>query len=177
MQTLGRLLGGLAPASRLTFAVALHRGPSEDDTLVRFLGGCCPLPVREVDDKEAIEPGCVYVAPAEYHLLVDDGEFSLSTEGPVRFSRPSIDVLFETAADVYGAELVAVLLTGANGDGCLGMHAVKNAGGRTIAQDPATAERPEMPATAIAAGVVDEVLDVEGITHELNHLGGEVSVG
>jgi two-component system chemotaxis response regulator CheB len=111
------------------------------------------------------------VAPADYHLFVEPGSFALSTEGPVRFSRPSVDLLFESAAESYGHDLVAIVLTGANDDGCRGVQAVKEAGGLTMAQDPSTAERPEMPQGAIESGAVDLVLPLEGIAGELNRLG------
>jgi two-component system chemotaxis response regulator CheB len=172
MDAVGRLVEALEPGNRLAIAVAQHRSPDADATLLRYLEKRSPLPVAEADDKAAIEPGHVYLAPPNYHLLVEPGSFALSTEGAVRFSRPSIDVLFETAADAYGDELVAVVLTGANDDGCRGVLAVKDAGGRTIAQDPVTAERPEMPEGAIGSGAVDLVLSLEAIAEELNRLGG-----
>jgi two-component system chemotaxis response regulator CheB len=171
MRALGEVLAGLDPANQLCLAVAQHRSPDTDQTLARYLDRSCPLPVREVDDKDPIRPGVVYLAPGDYHLLVEPGHLALSTEGAVRFSRPSIDVLFETAADAYGDALVAVVLTGANDDGCRGLLAVKAAGGYVIAQDPDTAERPEMPTGALASGTVDVVLPLEEIAAELNRLG------
>jgi two-component system chemotaxis response regulator CheB len=171
MDALGRLMQALEPTNTLAIAVAQHRSPDADDTLARYLGKRTALPVVEADDKTPIEAGHVYLAPPDYHLFVERGNFALSTEGAVRFSRPSIDALFETAADAYGDELVAVVLTGANDDGCRGVLAVKEAGGLTIAQDPATAERPEMPEGAIGSGAVDLVLPIEGIAEELNRAG------
>jgi two-component system, chemotaxis family, protein-glutamate methylesterase/glutaminase len=171
LEAIGRLLSGLRGELTPAMAVALHRaGDTGGDVLVRYLAARSPLPVREVDDKDDIEPGHVYVAPADYHLLVEAGHFALSTEGRVRFSRPSIDVLFETAADAFGEELVAVVLTGANDDGCRGARAVKEAGGRVLVQDPETAERPEMPRAVVEAGSADLVLPIEGICDELNRL-------
>ena len=120
-----------------------HRAPGSDDGFPRFLQGRCRLPLEEVDDKVPIEPGHVYLAPPDYHLLVEPGHFSLSVDAPVRFSRPSVDVLFETAADAYGERLVAVVLTGSNDDGCRGLARVKETGGFVLVQDPATAERPK----------------------------------
>jgi two-component system chemotaxis response regulator CheB len=137
----------------------------------RFFETRCPLPVREVDDKDEIKPGHVYIAPADYHTLVEPGHFALSIDAPVMFSRPSIDVLFESAADSYGSELVAVVLTGANDDGSRGVRYVHERGGLTIVQDPATAERPEMPAAALATGLIDRVLPIEEITLVLNEVG------
>jgi two-component system chemotaxis response regulator CheB len=171
MDALGRVLHQLDVGNRLAIAVAQHRSPDSDKMLVRYLGQYSVLPVVEAGDKDVIEPGRVYVAPADYHLFVEPGSFALSTEAAVRFSRPSIDLLFESAAEAYGEELVAVVLTGANEDGCRGVQAVKEAGGLTIAQDPSTAERPEMPIGAIGSGAVDLVLSLEAIARELNRLG------
>jgi two-component system chemotaxis response regulator CheB len=146
------VLRGLLPSFRTPIVVVLHRSPrSAGDMLERMLGDGTSRTVCEVDDKTPIVGECVFVAPADYHLLIDDGHVALSTDAPVRFSRPSIDVLFESAADDYGAGLVAVVLTGANDDGAAGIARVLDCGGRVIVQDPATAERPEMPLAAIAA--------------------------
>jgi two-component system chemotaxis response regulator CheB len=167
------LIGALDERCRLSIVVAQHRaadGPA--DVYVRALQSTSSLPVSEAEDKEPIEPGHVYVAPADYHLLVDEGCLTLSTEGPVRFSRPSIDVLFESAADTYGDEVVAVVLTGANDDGCRGALRIKEAGGLVYAQDPETAERTEMPEGVIGSGAVDAVLGLSEIAAELNRLGG-----
>jgi two-component system chemotaxis response regulator CheB len=118
----------------------------------------CALPVAEVNDKDRIIAGRVYLAPADYHLLVDVGHFALSTDARVCYARPSIDVLFESAADVYRDRVIGVILTGASSDGALGAARIKKLGGRVVAQDPATAESPVMPRAAINAGVVSEVL-------------------
>lgn len=171
MHALCELLGRLRPDLRLAIAVAQHRAVGNDETLERYLSRSASLPVVQVDDKDPIEPGRIYVAPPDYHLLVDEDHFALSTEGPVRFSRPSIDLLFESAADALGPDVVAVVLTGANDDGCRGVLAVKAAGGLAIAQDPDEAERPEMPAGAIASGGIDQVLPIDAIAVELNRLG------
>jgi two-component system chemotaxis response regulator CheB len=173
MEAVAELLGALDPANQLAVAVAQHRAPDQDadQTLLRYLAKRSALPVVEVEDKAAVEAGQVYLAPADYHLLVEPGHFALSTDGAVRYSRPSIDVLFESAADAYAEEVVAVVLTGANDDGCRGVIAVKEAGGVTIAQDPSTAVRPEMPEGAIGSGAVDLVLPLDGIARELNERG------
>jgi len=121
-------------------------------------------------DKTPVEPGRVFLAPCDYHLLVDGASFSLSTDEPVNHSRPSIDVLFETAADSYGPGLVAVVLTGANEDGAAGLLKVKESGGRTIVQDPDEAERRTMPEAALATGAVDEVLTLASIADRLRSL-------
>lgn len=167
------LLAGIDPRCALPIVVAQHRAPdSPADAYVRSLAARTALVVREADDKDPIESGHVYVAPADYHLLVDEGHLALSLDGPVRFSRPSIDLLFETAAESYGDAVVAVVLTGANDDGCRGARAVKEAGGLVLAQDPATAERREMPEGVINEGVVDRVLGVAEIAAVLCELGG-----
>lgn len=170
LDALGRLLTALRP-SGMAVAAALHRSPNgPEGALVSYLRARTRLPVVEAEDKQAIEPGHVYLAPADYHLLVEPGRFALSIDAPVQYSRPSIDVLFESAADAYGAEAAAVVLTGANDDGCRGMAAVKRQGGVTLVQDPATAVRREMPDAAVATGLADHVLPVEEIAARLNEL-------
>lgn len=144
-------------------AVVLHRGKESDDALIEFLRRDCRLPVEEARDKTPIVPGHIYVAPADYHLLVEGDHFALSTEAPVAYARPSIDVLFESAADACGTEAVGVILTGAGQDGALGMAAIKRRGGLTIVQAPETAERGDMPRAALAGGMADEVLPLDRI--------------
>jgi two-component system chemotaxis response regulator CheB len=152
--------GGLAAASRLLeslpdcFEVATvivqHRSEAPS-ALAELLARHTSRPVAEPNDKEPVVPGRVYVAPPGYHLLVDRNRFSLDTEAPVRYSRPSVDVLFESAAEAYGRRLAAVVLTGANDDGAKGLARVAAAGGLALVQDPATADRAAMPCAALAA--------------------------
>ena len=173
LHTVGDLLSEIDGRCSLAVAVAQHRAAdSPAREYVRSVQVRCALPVQEAEDKSPIEPGHVYVAPSDYHLLVDDGQFALSLEGAVRFSRPSIDVLFESAAESYGEQVVAVVLTGANDDGCRGALAVREAGGMVLVQDPASAERPEMPESVIGSGAADRVLAVPEIARTLNELGG-----
>lgn len=173
IDALGRLVALLEPNDTLAVAAALHRAANAPEgALVSYLRVRSRLPVREAQDKDAIQPGHVYLAPADYHLLVEPGRFALSIDAPVLYSRPSIDVLFESAADAYGEATAAVVLTGANEDGCRGLRCVKQRGGVTIVQDPATAVRREMPDAAIATGAVDEVLTVEAIARRINELAG-----
>lgn len=168
LEALGRLLGGLPPTFGAPVAVVQHRGPSTPDgTMRHYLAERCALPVVDAEDKEPVEDGYVYLAPPDYHLLVDDGVLILSLEAPVEYSRPSVDVLFESAADSYGPGLVAVVLTGANGDGARGVVAVRAAGGTVLVQDPSDAERSEMPAAAIATGAVHEVLPIARLAARL----------
>jgi len=130
--------------------VVLHRAPDGDDVMLpRTLAGACPLRVADAEDKDVLEAGGVLVAPAGYHLLVENGTVALSIDEAVHFSRPSIDVAFETASHAYGEALAAVILSGANGDGAAGCERIVAGGGRVLVQDPATAERTEMPAAAL----------------------------
>jgi two-component system chemotaxis response regulator CheB len=163
LEAVGRLLEGLPPEPGFAIAVVQHRRADSLEGLVRALQARTALPVSEAEDKEPIEPGHVYLAPPDYHLLVEPGSFALSTEGRVRFSRPSIDVLFESAADAYGSDAVGVILTGAGDDGAAGLASIKERGGTAIVQDPATAERAELPAAALAAVEADAVLPLEEI--------------
>ena len=151
MKTLRQVLRGLPGDFPETIAVVLHRHRDSDDLLVNLLQHDSKLPVSEVVDKEAIAPGRVYLAPPDYHLLMEPDGFSLSTDDPVQFARPSIDVLFESAADTYGRGLVGVILTGANNDGAQGAARIQEKGGLVVVQDPATADGPAMPLAAIAA--------------------------
>lgn len=152
------LCSGLPKDFPLAVAIVQHRHIDSDETLSLLLQVHCPLPVREAEDKEPIEGGRIYVAPADYHLLVDRGSFALSTEPKVCYARPSIDVLFETAADAYKEQLIGVILTGASKDGSQGLARVKERGGLTVVQSPATAESAVMPEAALAASQVDRVL-------------------
>jgi two-component system chemotaxis response regulator CheB len=159
------LLAALPGGFPVPLAIVQHRSVTPDGGgLAHLLQEHSTLAVVEADDKMPIEPGMVYLAPADYHLLVEEpGLFALSTDAPVRSARPSIDVLFQTAADAYGPALLAVLLTGASADGAEGLAAVKSRGGRAIVEDPATAECRTMPAAALAATAVDYVLPLAKI--------------
>ena len=128
--------------------------------------------VCEAGDKEPIEPGRVYLAPPDYHLLVEPDGFALSIDVQVQHSRPSIDVLLESAADVYGDRMIGVILTGANADGAEGLRRVKRRGGVTIVQDPETAEKRTMPDAAIATGAADHVVPLEQVASKLMELAG-----
>ena len=170
LQALSVLLEGVPVDFPAAVVIVQHRSKDSDDTLANLLQERSRLPLREAEDKEAIEPGTVYLAPPDYHTLVEDRAFSLSVDAPVVFSRPSIDVLFETAADAYGPRAIGVVLTGANADGAAGLRHVKRRGGYAIAQDPSTAAGPAMPRAAIAAVDVDAVLPIEAIAGRLVQL-------
>jgi two-component system chemotaxis response regulator CheB len=164
IDAVGRVLGGLPERFPTPVAIVQHRGPdSRGGTLEAMLATRGGLPVREIDDKDPIAPGTIYVAPADYHLVVERGSFSLSVDEHVQHSRPSIDVTFETAADAYGPQLIGVVLTGANEDGAAGLREIARRGGVTVVQDPATAEKPAMPQAAIDAGGAQRVLPLDEI--------------
>jgi two-component system, chemotaxis family, protein-glutamate methylesterase/glutaminase len=143
--------------------VAQHRRAEPDGGLASLLGHRALLPVEDADDKQPIQKGRVYLAPPDYHLLVEPGHFALSVDERVHFARPSIDVLFESAADAYGETVIGVILTGSNDDGAHGLARVKERGGVAIVQEPSSAERHEMPDAALAATVADAVLPLEDI--------------
>ena len=171
VRTLPSLLGDLPPDFPAAIAVVQHRGPeAEVGALASFLRSRSALPVREAEDNLPIEPGVVHLAPADYHLLVEDARFALSTEAPLRYSRPSIDVLFESAAEAYGDRLVGAILTGMGRDGAAGLRRIGRRGGFTIVQDPATCERHEMPEAAIAAHHPKLVVPVEEMARQLGEL-------
>lgn len=177
---IGTSLGGLSALrtilqdlpSNFSAAVAIvqHRHHESAHILATYLQQFTPLPVYEVEDKQRILPGQIYLAPADYHLLVEPGHFSLSTDDPVSYARPSIDVLLESAADAYGAHTIGVLLTGANQDGVRGLLALKIQGGTAIVQLPETAESPVLPMAAISTVAVDWVLPLGQIAAHLVQL-------
>lgn len=174
LDALKTVLSFLSAPFAFAVIIVQHTHPHSDDFLARHLHDECQVPVQQAEEKESIAPGVVYTAPANYHLLIEaDQTFSLSITERVNYARPSIDVLFETAADVYGAKLIGVILTGANNDGSQGLRIIKECGGLTIVQDPATAEADLMPKAAIEATAVDYVLSLQEIGMLLNTIGGE----
>ncbi len=176
LDALGRLLASLPADLDAAVAIAQHRGPSPETSLAALLQARSTLPLREVEDKDSILRGRVHLAPYDYHLLVEPGSFALSTDPPVQFSRPSIDVLFESAADVYGERAVGVVLTGANADGAAGLRRIKECGGFTVVQEPGTADSRILPDAAIAAAQPDRVVPVEEIAPLLVELCGRQPV-
>ena len=165
---------GLAADFPLPIVIVQHRGADWDgqqSQLTRLLQLHCALPVVEANDKEPLTGGRVYLAPPDYHLLVDAGRLALSVDERVQHARPSVDVLFESAADSYREGVLGVVLTGASGDGAHGAACIKRRGGNVVAQDPRDAEAPTMPEAAIAAGAVDRVLPLGEIAAFLNVVG------
>ncbi len=144
--------------------IVQHRGKSQDNYICRHLARFCSCDVKEAEDKMPVKPGSIYIAPSDYHMMVEmDQTLSLSVDPPVNFSRPSVDVLFETAAEVYKERLVGVVMTGANDDGSMGLKKIKQFGGLLVVQDPKTATAPQMPLATIDAADVDHILTVEDI--------------
>lgn len=149
--------------------VVLHRKNSEDTTLEKLIATKASLPVQEIEDKTALLPGFIHVAPSDYHVLFEkNGIISLDSSDRVNYSRPSIDVSFESAADAYGSAATGVLLSGANADGTNGLIAIKNMGGLCIVQHPHTAEVPFMPLNAIQNVHIDHVFTVDEMLNYIN---------
>lgn len=164
LDAVGRLLADILDEIEQPIVIAQHRHTSAaPGGLADLLRLRIRRPVQDVEDKMPIEPRNVYVAPPDYHLLVEPGSFALSVDERVQYARPSIDVLFESAAFAYGTGLIGIILTGANEDGAAGLAAVKGRGGVAIVQEPDGAERRTMPDAAIAATVADAVLPLEEI--------------
>ena len=144
--------------------IVQHISPHSENQWIKLLNYTSNLPLKEADEKEKIENGKVYIAPPNYHLMIErDKTFSLTVDEPVNFARPSIDVLFESAAEAYMDKLIGVILTGSNSDGTVGFKKINEYGGLTIAQDPKTAESACMPASAIAAIKPDYIISLEEI--------------
>ena len=157
------ILESLPPDYSIPIIIVQHRA-KDSQLFEEILQRKCRIQVKQADEKERINPGTVYVAPPDYHLLIEsDRTFSLSTEAPVQFSRPSIDVLFESAAHAYRKKLIGVILTGSNRDGALGIAMINTLGGLTIAQDPAQAEYSLMTLAAIETNTVKHVMRLEEI--------------
>jgi two-component system, chemotaxis family, protein-glutamate methylesterase/glutaminase len=164
VEALCELLPCLPTGLRVPVLIVLHLPRDRPSLLSGIFGSRCRRPVREPSDKDPIEPGVVYVAPPDYHMLVDEGpQVSLSADDLVNFSRPSIDVLFESAADFYGERLLGIILTGANDDGAKGLAAVHQAGGLTVVQQPEGALAPFMLVSALKRVPADKVLSLADI--------------
>jgi two-component system chemotaxis response regulator CheB len=164
LEALAVILPALPSSCDVPIVVVVHLPPAAPSLLPAVLQPWTPLLVKEVDDKEPVVGRTIYVAPSNYHLLVErDRTFALSVDDLVHYSRPAIDVLFESASEVYGPQLAGVVLTGANADGAAGLAAIKKRGGLTIAQSPGSAVAPTMPQAAIDTGAVDHVLPPAGI--------------
>lgn len=173
IEALSVLLPALPAGLRASFFIVLHLPRERPSLLVEIFEHRCALRVREAEDKEPVAPGTVYFAPPDYHLLLEKSrQIALSADAPVHYSRPSIDVLFESAADAYGDHLLGVILTGANQDGASGLEAVHRAGGITVVQEPVSAHAPLMAMSALQRNPADFVLSLQQIAHLLGTLTG-----
>jgi len=171
LTALTRVLSPLPGDFPLPIIIVQHLSPDSDDFLIRHLKRSCDLNVKEAEDKDVPRPGWIYVAPPNYHLMVEEERYlSLSVGPPVNFSRPSIDVLFETAADAYTRGLVGIILTGANSDGTRGSQKIRMLKGQVIVQDPETAEADMMPRSVIEKKAADKVLPLDEIGKYLRNL-------
>lgn len=170
LKALQTLLSGLTADFPLPVVIVQHRGSNSENGLCEFLSKSSNLPVTEPEDKEPMMPGRVYLAPRDYHLLIENGSFALSVDHAVAYARPSIDVLFECAADEYGDKAIGVVLTGANNDGARGLAKISAQGGVTVVESPETAASDEMPRAALARTKADWILPLEEIAPRLNKL-------
>jgi len=168
------LLGALPADFSIPLLVVTHITPDADNGLALLLDSLSSIKVKEADEQEQIHPGTVYLAPANYHLLVERSEkLALSIDPPVNFARPSVDVLFESAADVYGTSLIGIVMTGAGSDGSNGLLRIKNSGGLAIVQDPSDAEMASMPMNALKLLKADHVIRLREIPDLLMRLAEE----
>jgi two-component system chemotaxis response regulator CheB len=170
LAALRTLVGGLSDSFQMAVTLVQHRHKDSDHLLRTLLQEHSSLRVCEVEDKMTIEHGRIYVAPPDYHTLVEPGHFALSTDAPVRYSRPSIDVTFSSAADSYTHRTVGIVLTGANADGADGLRRISDRGGLALIQDPATAESKPMPEAARRAVPRARVMSLDGIVDYLSTL-------
>lgn len=175
LMAMSQLLGGLPEDFPIPIVIVQHRGKDSDQLLSRLLQDSTDLQVCEIEDKDVLEPGRVHIAPPNYHVMLEPGYASLTIEEPVRYSRPSIDVMFDSAADTYGAGAIGVVLTGANEDGARGLAHIVSRGGRGLIQDPETAEMPIMPKAAVRAVPTAEVLPLIQLAPRLVELSREES--
>ena len=172
VQALLQILPSLPASFPLPVLVVVHVPPDRNNALVPLFQSKCRVLVKEAEDKEPALAGVVYFAPSDYHLLAEaDGSLSLSSDELVNHSRPSIDVLLESSADAFGPALAGVVLTGANGDGAVGLRAILDAGGVVIVEDPTAAFAPTMPAAALQACPSAYVMKLDAIAPYLVSLG------
>ncbi|MFT5665805.1 MAG: two-component system chemotaxis response regulator CheB [Gammaproteobacteria bacterium] len=165
IEAFDEIFWGQAKDFRISIIVVQHIGSDTHLSLSQLYDSKFVMPFKEADEKETIQTGVVYIAPPNYHLMIEqDKSFSLSVDEKVNYSRPSIDVLFETAAQAYQDHLIGVVLTGANSDGARGLKAIKAQGGLPIVQDPETAEMSKMPQAALYASDVDKILSLQQIS-------------
>lgn len=169
IEVLLKMVPALLPTLPFPIFIVLHRKYSIDSSLRDLIAHKTALPVKDIEDKDPVYSGTIYIAPADYHLLLEkDHQFSLDNSEKINFSRPSLDVAFESASEVYGAGLMGILLSGANSDGTAGFRIIQSAGGVTVAQSPDSSPVPYMPQSAIDSKAVDHVLSILGIAEYIN---------
>jgi two-component system, chemotaxis family, protein-glutamate methylesterase/glutaminase len=176
IESLSEILCRLDENFSIPLVVVMHR-TDPSNGLTNVLQESCALPVLEPEDKCALRGGAVFIAPAGYHLLMEKRWFALSTDEPVNYSRPSIDVLFESAADCFGSKTIGIILTGANQDGAKGLAAIKKMNGYAVVQDPQTAQYPTMPEAALSLVDADQVLNLAEIADLLNAIDYQIKKG
>jgi len=171
LDALGIILPILDPGLPVPILIVQHISASSDSFIVTYFDRICSLTVKEAEEKELLKPGIVYFAPPDYHILIEnDQTISLSNEEKVNFSRPSIDVLFETASWVFKNRLIGIILTGANWDGAIGSELIKKSGGLIIVQDPKTATVARMPESVLERFKPDYILPLEEIGPLINRI-------
>jgi two-component system chemotaxis response regulator CheB len=170
LKALQTLLSGLPAGFPWPIVIVQHRGIGYESGLCEFLSQWSSVPVAEPEDKEPLRRGYAYLAPRDYHLLIENRSFALSTDPPVGFARPSIDLLFESAANEYQERAIGVILTGANRDGARGLAAIQSRGGLALVEEPVSAACREMPEAAIAQTKPDWILPLEEIAPRLHKL-------
>jgi len=171
LEALSAILPALPAKFALPVIIVVHVPPDKRSVLAELFNAKCRLPVREAEDKEPISPGTIYFAPPDYHLLIEaDKSLALSKDEPVLFSRPSIDVLFESAADAYGSALMAIVLTGANQDGAAGLQAIVAVGGVALVQNPIGAFAAAMPEAALKLSPSARVMSLDAIATYLQEV-------
>jgi two-component system chemotaxis response regulator CheB len=178
LRALQQILSVLPEDFPVPIAIVQHMAPDSNDYLSESLNRKCRIAVKQAEEKESLRPGTAYIAPANYHLMIErDLTFSLSIDARVNFARPAVDVLFETAAEAYGDTLLGVILTGANSDGARGLKKIKECGGMALVQDPLSAESSMMPEAALETAEVDMVAPLEEIGPLLVSLFTQVPCG
>lgn len=171
LEALKSILSKLENSLTCPIIIVQHLSPRYESYLPEILNQCSKIPVVEIEEKEDIQDHYIYVAPANYHVLIEkDFTFSLTTGKRVSYARPSIDILFETAADAYKENLLGLLLTGANHDGATGLKRIHDQGGYTLVQDPKSAYAKEMPESAIKLFRPNQILELDKIGYELNKI-------
>lgn len=171
LDVLLKVLPGIDPGINFPIIIVLHRKPGTDSLLTDLLSSKTSLPVKEIEEKENILDSSIYIAPSNYHLLIEKNRtFSLDNSEKVNYSRPSLDVIFESAADIYANNLVCLLLSGSNEDGVHGLKEVKRRGGKVIIQNPGSAVVSYMPAQAELNVQVDKILEPEEMSNYINRL-------